>query len=128
MSVSLAPEDTAAATPPVSAVIEKRPLERYVAPAKPSLVGLSRHAATTKAQHLGLDPVFARVHSEQTAGTVIAQRPYQGRRVPKGIPVYLTLSSGPAAPPYTPPTPSPKPGPGKGHEHHHHGHGNKEKD
>ncbi len=43
MSVSLAPGETAA-TPSVPADIEKRPLERYVAPAKPSLVGLSRAA------------------------------------------------------------------------------------
>ena len=40
MTTSLAGADSDAAT--MGAPIEKRPLERYVAPAKPSLVGLSR--------------------------------------------------------------------------------------
>ena len=42
MTTSLAGADSDAAT--MGALIEKRPLERYVAPAKPSLVGLSRAA------------------------------------------------------------------------------------
>jgi 23S rRNA (adenine2503-C2)-methyltransferase len=42
MTASLANADSDAAT--MGAPIEKRPLERYVAPAKPSLVGLSRTA------------------------------------------------------------------------------------
>ena len=42
MTTSLAGADSDAAT--MGAPIEKRPLERYVAPAKPSLVGLSRVA------------------------------------------------------------------------------------
>src|SRR6202453_1589169 len=43
------PEDVASA-----ALIEKRPLERYVAPAKPSLVGLSRGALADALDEAGV--------------------------------------------------------------------------
>jgi 23S rRNA (adenine2503-C2)-methyltransferase len=43
MTVSLHPESDVG-TPPDALVLEKAPLERYVAPEKPSLVGLSRDA------------------------------------------------------------------------------------
>ena len=63
MSIPLAPiqpEDIASA-----AVIEKRPLERYVAPAKPSLVGLSRSALADALGEAGVPERQRRMRVQQ---------------------------------------------------------------
>ena len=90
----------------------------------PDFTGLTRHAASVKADRLGLDPVFRTTHSDQATGTIIDQLPLQGRRVPEGITIFLTVSSGPATTPSPAPTPPPSSKPPKppGHEKGH-GHG-----
>jgi len=94
----------------------------------PRLVGLPQIVARAKAEHLGLNPVITPKTSTSAAGTVIAQRPYAGRRVPKGIAVFLTVSTGQGAV-TTPTSPSPPAPPPPHHEHkhgkgEHHGNGN----
>jgi 23S rRNA (adenine2503-C2)-methyltransferase len=54
------PEDVASA-----ALIEKRPLERYVAPAKPSLVGLSRGALADALGEAGVPERQRRMRVQQ---------------------------------------------------------------
>ena len=96
----------------------------------PHLDGLSRHAAKVKAEHLGFDPIFRQSQSDLAAGTVIDQLPTAGRRVPEGITIFLTVSSGPVATtPLSPPSPSPAPGHGDhGGKGHGKGHGHEGKD
>jgi hypothetical protein len=60
----------------------------------PRLTGLSRSAARTRARRL--DAVFSSRYDPAAKGTVIAQRPRAGERVPVGTRVRLTVSRGPA--------------------------------
>ncbi len=63
MTTSLAGADSDAAT--MGAPIEKRPLERYVAPAKPSLVGLSRVALAEALGGIGVPERQRRMRVQQ---------------------------------------------------------------
>jgi len=63
MTTSLAGADSDAAT--MGALIEKRPLERYVAPAKPSLVGLSRVALAEALGGIGVPERQRRMRVQQ---------------------------------------------------------------
>ena len=63
MTTSLAGADGDAAT--MGAPIEKRPLERYVAPAKPSLVGLSRVALAEALGGIGVPERQRRMRVQQ---------------------------------------------------------------
>jgi hypothetical protein len=90
----------------------------------PRLLGLFQPAAQAKAEQAGLHPVFSFEPSDQPRGMVLDQRPHPGRKVPDGITILVTLSSGPPA---TPSEPVPSPGDGgKGHGngHGHHDHNN----
>jgi hypothetical protein len=74
----------------------------------PHLLGLNRRQAKAKAEKLGFDPIFRLIASDTPAGTVARQRPYPGKRVPKGIPILVLLSRGPTVVPLpSPPAPSP---------------------
>jgi len=59
--------DTAASPPRLAmkGFVEKTPLERYVAPHKPSLVGLSRHALAEALASVGVPPVQRRMRVQQ---------------------------------------------------------------
>jgi 23S rRNA (adenine2503-C2)-methyltransferase len=63
MTTSLVGADSDAAT--MGALIEKRPLERYVAPAKPSLVGLSRVALAEALGGIGVPERQRRMRVQQ---------------------------------------------------------------
>jgi len=63
MTTSLAGADSDAAT--MGALIEKRPLERYVVPAKPSLVGLSRVALAEALGGIGVPERQRRMRVQQ---------------------------------------------------------------
>jgi 23S rRNA (adenine2503-C2)-methyltransferase len=63
MTISLANADSNAAT--MGAPIEKRPLERYVAPAKPSLVALSRTALAEALGGIGVPERQRRMRVQQ---------------------------------------------------------------
>jgi 23S rRNA (adenine2503-C2)-methyltransferase len=63
MTTSLAETDSQAAT--AVAAIEKQPLERYVAPAKPSLVGLSRSALADALGGIGVPDRQRRMRVQQ---------------------------------------------------------------
>ena len=60
----------------------------------PRLTGLSRSAARARARRL--DTVFSSRYDPAAKGTVVAQRPRAGARVPVGTRVRLTVSRGPA--------------------------------
>jgi len=58
--------ETAAAAPPAPAgFVEKAPLERYVPPAKPSLVGLSRAALAEALGGIGVPPAQRKMRVQQ---------------------------------------------------------------
>ncbi len=61
MTAPLAATDTAAA----AAFVEKRPLERYAAPAQPSLIGLSRDALSAALAALGVPEPQRRMRVQQ---------------------------------------------------------------
>src|SRR5438128_11174967 len=66
MTDRLALTDTAAGSPrPASAVLEKTPLERYVPPAKPSLIGLSRAALADALSGIGVPPAQRKMRVQQ---------------------------------------------------------------
>src|SRR5690349_18142470 len=60
MTLALHPETTAGARP-----LEKTPLERYVAPEKPSLVGLSRAALADALAAIGVSPAQRKMRVQQ---------------------------------------------------------------
>jgi eukaryotic-like serine/threonine-protein kinase len=62
----------------------------------PSVIGLSRDAATTTLANAGLDPHSFDVASSKAVGTVTAQDPPPGKVVEKGSRVRINVSSGPA--------------------------------
>src|SRR5262249_61847323 len=64
MSASLLHRDQTSTVPP-AAGIEKRPLERYVAPAKPSLVGLSRAELGGLLETIGVPPAQRKMRIQQ---------------------------------------------------------------
>jgi beta-lactam-binding protein with PASTA domain len=78
----------------------------------PDVVGQARNPAATAVRAAGLVPQNFTVPSTQPAGTVVAQSPQAGRRVPGGSKVRLNVSSGqtPGAGPPPPPPPPPPPG------------------
>src|ERR671937_1244717 len=65
--MSAAPQtDIASTTPrPGVLVLEKTPLERYVAPEKPSLVGLSRAALSQALGEVGVPPTQRKMRVQQ---------------------------------------------------------------
>jgi 23S rRNA (adenine2503-C2)-methyltransferase len=65
MTVPLSPLDVAARQAAAAGVIEKMPLERYVAPAKPSLVGLSRAALADALGTVGVPPAQQKMRVQQ---------------------------------------------------------------
>jgi beta-lactam-binding protein with PASTA domain len=76
----------------------------------PSAVGQSRDTAVATVRAAGLVPKAFLVPSTQPKGTVVAQKPAAGKRVPGGSTVRLNVSSGSssgAAPPPPPPPPPP---------------------
>jgi eukaryotic-like serine/threonine-protein kinase len=73
----------------------------------PDTVGQSRDNAVAAIRGAGLKPTAFTVPSSQPKGTVVAQRPLGGKRVPGGSAVRLNVSSGStAAVPPAPPPPS----------------------
>jgi serine/threonine-protein kinase len=75
----------------------------------PDTVGQSRDDALAAIRGAGLKPKAFTVASSQTKGTVVAQNPQGGKRVPGGSTVRLNVSSGSTAavpPPPPPPAPS----------------------
>ena len=62
----------------------------------PTLHGLTRSRAASRAHHDGLQAQFGHRYSAAARGTVIAQSPQPGTRVTDGTTVRLTLSAGPA--------------------------------
>ena len=80
----------------------------------PNTIGQSRDDAVAAVRGAGLKPKAFTVPSSQPKGTVVAQRPQGGKRVPGGSIVRLNVSSGStAAVPPPPPGPPPPPPPGK---------------
>jgi len=77
----------------------------------PDTVGHSRDDAVAAIRGAGLKPKAFIVPSSQAKGTVVAQKPQGGKRVPGGSAVRLNVSSGStaAAPPPPPPPPPTKP-------------------
>jgi serine/threonine-protein kinase len=78
--------------------------------AVPSTIGQSRDTALATVRRAGLVPRAFTVPSSQPKGTVVAQKPKAGARVPGGSTVRLNVSngaSGGAAPPPPPPPPAP---------------------
>jgi beta-lactam-binding protein with PASTA domain len=77
----------------------------------PNTVGHSRDDAVAAIRGAGLKPKAFTVPSSQAKGTVVAQKPQGGKRVPGGSTVRLNVSSGStaAAPPPPPPPPPAKP-------------------
>jgi beta-lactam-binding protein with PASTA domain len=83
----------------------------------PDVVGQTRVTALAAVRAAGLVPQAFNVPSAQPKGTVLAQRPQAGTRVPDGSKVRLNISSGqtaagappPPAPPPPPPPSSTKP-------------------
>jgi 23S rRNA (adenine2503-C2)-methyltransferase len=61
----MALETTASAPDTAASVIEKAPLERYVAPERPSLVGLSRPALAQALESIGVPPAQQRMRVRQ---------------------------------------------------------------
>jgi len=85
----------------------------------PDTVGQSRNDAVAAVRGAGLKPKAFVVASSRPKGTVVAQKPAGGKRVPGGSPVRLNVSSGsstgaaPPPPPPPPPAPPPPPPPSK---------------
>jgi len=82
----------------------------------PDTVGQSRSDAVAAVRGAGLKPKAFLVASSQPKGTVVAQKPVGGKRVPGGSPVRLNISAGSIAgapPPPPPPAPPPPPPPAK---------------
>ena len=82
----------------------------------PDTVGQSRNDAVAAVRGAGLKPKAFLVGSSQPKGTVVAQKPVGGKRVPGGSPVRLNISAGSSAgapPPPPPPAPPPPPPPTK---------------
>ena len=80
--------------------------------AVPSTIGQSRDTALATVRGAGLVPRAFTVPSTQPKGTVVAQKPRAGARVPGGSTVRLNVSNGAgggAAPPPPPPPPPPAP-------------------
>src|SRR5947209_2781627 len=65
MTVSLHPASVRPNLAPATDVLEKTPLERYVAPAKPSLVGLSRVALAEALAGVGVPPAQVKMRVQQ---------------------------------------------------------------
>jgi len=72
----------------------------------PDTVGQSRDNAVAAIRGAGLKPTAFTVPSSQPNGTVVAQRPLGGKRVPGGSAVRLNVSSGSTAAVPPPPPPS----------------------
>jgi eukaryotic-like serine/threonine-protein kinase len=72
----------------------------------PETVGQSRDNAVAAIRGAGLKPTAFTVPSSQPNGTVVAQRPLGGKRVPGGSAVRLNVSSGSTAAVPPPPPPS----------------------
>ena len=82
----------------------------------PDTVGQPRADAVAAVRGAGLTPKAFLVPSSQPKGTVVAQKPAGGKRVPGQSPVRLNISSGSTAaapPPPPPPGPPPPPPPAK---------------
>ena len=82
----------------------------------PDTVGQSRADALAAVRGAGLEPKAFSVPSSRPKGTVVAQKPQGGKRVPGGSPVRLNVSSGSTStvpPPPPPPGPPPPPPPTK---------------
>jgi eukaryotic-like serine/threonine-protein kinase len=79
----------------------------------PDTVGQSRNDAVAAVRGAGLTPKAFVVPSSRPKGTVVAQKPVGGKRVPGQSPVRLNISSGTtaAAPPPPPPPPVAPPPP-----------------
>jgi eukaryotic-like serine/threonine-protein kinase len=75
----------------------------------PETVGQSRDNAVAAIRGAGLKPTAFTVPSSQPKGTVVAQRPLGGKRVPGGSAVRLNVSSGSTAAVPPPPPPPSKP-------------------
>lgn len=75
----------------------------------PDTVGQSRDNAVAAIRGAGLKPTAFTVPSSQPKGTVVAQRPLGGKRVPGGSAVRLNVSSGSTAAVPPPPPPPSKP-------------------
>jgi serine/threonine-protein kinase len=75
----------------------------------PDTVGQSRDNAVAAIRGAGLKPTVFTVPSSQPKGTVVAQRPLGGKRVPGGSAVRLNVSSGSTAAVPPPPPPPSKP-------------------
>jgi eukaryotic-like serine/threonine-protein kinase len=82
----------------------------------PNTIGQSRGDAIAAVRGAGLEPKAFSVPSSRPKGTVVAQKPQGGKRVPGGSAVRLNVSSGstsPVPPPPPPPGPPPPPPPTK---------------
>ena len=75
----------------------------------PDTVGQSRDDAVAAVRGAGLKPKAFTVPSSQPKGTVVAQKPLGGKRVPGGSVVRLNVSSGSTAAVPPPPPPPAKP-------------------
>lgn len=75
----------------------------------PDTVGQSRDNAVAAVRGAGLKPKAFTVPSSQPKGTVVAQKPLGGKRVPGGSVVRLNVSSGSTAAVPPPPPPPAKP-------------------
>src|SRR5258707_15894669 len=56
---------TATSTAPFAAPLEKQPLETYVPPAKPSLIGLSRAEIADRLGEVGVQPAQRKMRTQQ---------------------------------------------------------------
>jgi serine/threonine-protein kinase len=70
----------------------------------PNVVGSKRSAAEGTLRAAGLVPSVFTVPAAQSRGTVVAQKPAGGTRVPKGSKVRINVSNGKGAAPTTPTT------------------------
>jgi beta-lactam-binding protein with PASTA domain len=77
----------------------------------PNTVGRSRNDAVAAVRAAGLEPKAFIVPSTRPKGTVVAQKPLGGKRVPGGSAVRLNVSSGSTSPVPPPPPPPPAPPP-----------------
>jgi beta-lactam-binding protein with PASTA domain len=78
----------------------------------PGVVGQARATAESAVRAAGLVPQVFTVPSTQPKGTVVAESPKAGTRVPGGSKVRLNISSGQASGGVPPPPPPPPPPPG----------------
>ncbi len=67
----------------------------------PSVTGQSQQQAASTLQQAGFKATTAQVPSSQPKGTVVAQSPASGQKIPQGSTVRLNVSKGPATPPAT---------------------------